>query len=715
MLLRKKLLLLIAAFILFLPRLSADEGMWLPIYLQLISGDMHDAGLHLSADDIYSINHSSIKDAIISMGGFCTAEIVSDKGLVFTNHHCGYDAIASLSTEEDNLVDNGFWSSDFGEEKPVEGLYMSILQYMSDVSDIVNNAENPEAVIDSLIAAAVEGPFMEAEVKSMFYGKEHYLMVYKVYRDIRLVGTPPNSIGSFGGETDNWMWPRHTGDFSVFRIYAGPDNEPADYSPDNKPFNPDHHLSISLTDKKKGDFTMIMGFPGRTQRYLPVSSIENIIGVDYPIYVKALTERLKIMKKFMDKKKSVELALTSNYESLSNSRKYFYGVVDRASKSDFLEKKKAYESNYLKWVSLDTARLRKYGSLLDDIRQLDTGYVDLDITMDYLNLAGFAPEFVLFGINFFRLEQMIKSGAPKEAIEETKKTLTASINEHFANYYPKIDEQILAGTARLMYNGLPQSPEYRPSIFSEDWFLKLKNRGRKDRFDRYARLVRKKSFLTSQKRALEFIENPDTNVFKKDPGMRYVNSLIELFLRHRATSSMLGSMREVLMAEYVASRRLFDSTKFYYPDANSSERLTYGVIKPYVGDNGRKYPVFTTHYGILKKEIPGDEEFNVDPKLKSLLERKDFGPYAQNDSLIICFIHNTDITGGNSGSPVMDGDGNLIGIAFDGNWEGMLSDLYFEESVTRTISVDIRYVLFVIDKFGECRHIMSELDIVNTP
>lgn len=708
----KKVLLLCSALFFMLPRLAADEGMWLPIYLRLISGEMQNSGLHLSADDIYSINHSSIKDAIISMGGFCTAEIVSDKGLVFTNHHCGYDAIASLSTKENNLVDNGFWSSTFQEEKPVEGLYMSILQYMEDVSELVNRSDNPDATIDSLIRAVSSSDFIEAKVTSMFYGKEHYLMVYKVYRDIRLVATPPNSIGSFGGETDNWMWPRHTGDFSVFRIYTGADNEPAEYSPDNVPFQPAHHLPISVKDKKVGDFTMIMGFPGNTQRYLPVSSIENIIGVDYPIYVKALNERLRIMKKFMDKKKSVELALTSDYESLSNSRKYFFGVVDRAAKSDFLEKKKAYEASFLQWTGLDTARQRKYGSVLDDIQGLDTGYVKLDITTDYLNLAGFAPQSVLFGIQFFRLERMLKAGAPESAIDEFKKEMEKSINEHFDTYYPRIDEKILASMARLLYNGLPEDPEYRPSLFSEDWFLKLKNKGSKDRFDRMARLIRKKSILTDRKRALAFLANPDTVILENDPGMRYTNSLIGLYLKHNTTSRMISSLHEQLMATYVEGRRLFDSTKFYYPDANSTERLTYGVIKPYVGDGGKKYKAFTTHYGILAKEIPGDEEFNVDPKLKSLLVNKDFGPYAQNDTLIICFIHNTDITGGNSGSPVMDGDGNLIGLAFDGNWEGMLSDLYFDESVTRTISVDIRYVLFVIDKFGECSHIMNELDIV---
>jgi hypothetical protein len=462
---------------------------------------------------------------------------------------------------------------------------------------------------------------------------------------------------------------------------------------------------------EKNEYTMIMGFPGRTQRYLPASSTKNIVTVDYPIYAKLLKERLEIMDKAMKKKKSVELALTSDYESLSNSHKYFRGVVERSQKSNFLEVKREYQQDYLEWAEDDSARMVRYGGVLDDIHEMDTGYVKLDQTIGYLNLGGFAPDFVNYGFGYYQLQRMMENEVADSTVQQYIEELKSGAEKHFATYFPKMDEEILAATSRMMYEGLPEEEDFRPSIFSSDWFLSIKENKRKDRFDRMAREVRRKSILTKEKRALKFLNDVDSAALASDPGMRYVTSLIKLYLSHRSFSSILGSKRENAMATYLEGRRQFDSLVHYYPDANSTLRLTYGTVKPYPDDEGNMYKYYTTHQGILDKEIPNDDEFHVPEKLKELLVNREFGRYAEGDTLRICFLHNTDITGGNSGSPVMDGEGNLIGIAFDGNWESMLSDLYFEDEVTRTISVDIRYVLFVIDKFANSDHIMQELTI----
>lgn len=705
-------MLLLTALLLTLPnkQMKADEGMWLPIYLKMISGDMSGLGAKITADDIYNINKSSIKDAIVSMGGYCTGEIVSGKGLIFTNHHCGFDAIAELSSTDFNVLDKGFWAKDFKEEMPVPGLTMSILAYMKDVTALVNDSEDPDAVIDSLITEASKDGKHDADVASMYYGTEHYLMVYDVYRDIRFVGAPPSSIGKFGGDTDNWMWPRHTGDFSVFRIYTDTDNQPADYDENNVPYKPKHFLPISLKGYDESSFACIMGFPGSTDRYLTSASTEQVTQDTYPDYIKIIGERLKIMKTAMDADEQVRLDLASDYASLANSYKYFKGVVERSKISDFIDQKRKYEEKFQKWTGKDETRTEEYGEAIEGVSKLVDGNKELNQLVNYLNFAGFGPSMVEYGIGFYMLNRAFSGNPDMEAHKDQLGSLKDDAEAHFADYNREVDQALLASMARLMYNDLPESNQ--PSFFKSDMFSKLKDKPKADRFDNMAVKIFKKSLLTNQKKSDKFFKKPSVKALEADPGYQYMTSQLNLYISNSMMVNALNSQEESMMSKYITGIRELNKERNFYPDANSTLRFTYGTVKTYPADNGKMYDYYTTAQQILDKYVPNDEEFDVPEKLRTLLEKKDYGQYAENGVLKVNFLTNTDITGGNSGSPVMDANGHLIGLAFDGNWESMLSDLYFDDTVTRTINVDIRYVLFVIDKYANAQRIIDELTIV---
>lgn len=705
-----KYLLAILLFCSTLLPAKADEGMWLPMYIKMVSGNMHNLGMKLSAEDIYSINQSSIKDAIVQMGSFCTGEIVSGKGLVFTNHHCGYDAIAELSSTESNLLDGGFWAQNFEEEMPVPGLTMSILMYMMDVTELVNNSSDMDATIDSLIVAAETEPGYRAEISSMYYGLEHYLLVYQVFSDIRMVGAPPSSIGKFGGDTDNWMWPRHTGDFSIFRIYADADNNPAEYSEDNIPYTPKHFLPISLKGVKENDFSMIMGFPGSTERYISSFAIDQLIQTDYPAFVKILGERLAIMKVEMDKDPKLKLDIASDYASLSNSYKYFKGVVEGSSKSDFIDKKRELEAQFQKWADADESRTEEYGNVLGELEAKYTEGVEVSKYNDYVNYAGFGTSMVIYGINFFRLNRMMKDDAKQEDYQSMLDEISSTMGPYFDTYSKQTDQKVIAATLRMMYTDL--STDYHLSLFESATFKKMKDNSKGDRFDNYAAYLMKKSMLADENKMSKFLKKPSHKKLLADPGVEYTLSVIDLYLKNSLNFQIHTSIIEDLMKTYMKGIREMQAGTTFYPDADFSLRMTYGSVKSYFAEGAGKYNYWTDHYGILAKEKPGDEEFDVDKKLHDLLVNKDFGDYARNDTLPVCFITNTDITGGNSGSPVIDAEGNLIGIAFDGNWEAMISDIYFVEEVTRTISVDIRYVMFIIDKYAGAQRLVDEVTLI---
>lgn len=705
----------LAAFVLFwlaLPNMArADEGMWLPIYLNLIKGEMARLGARITPEDIYSVNQSSIKDAIVQMGGFCTGEIVSGRGMVFTNHHCGYDAVAGLSSTHDNLLDNGFWAKTYEEEMPVDGLTMQILMYMTDVTNTVKNSADPEAAKDSLIQAAMEGNDYTAEIQDMYYGTEYYLMVYEVFKDIRLVGAPPSDIGKFGGDTDNWMWPRHTGDFSIFRIYAGPDNKPAEYSEENVPYKPKRYLKISLKGYKEGDFTFIMGFPGSTERYLTAAGATKLVERDYPAYVKILETQLKAMKKAMDADEEVRIAKAADYASYANSYKYFKGVVERSKKSDFIEQKRELEKQFNAWANKDSAHAAEYGDVVSSLESLYKDNSEVMQMMTYLNMAAFAPGIAQYGASFYRLSKTLSSDSPdKEMVASQVDNLKEQTIEHFEGYDRKLDEKMLGDMLRFMYQDLPSN--LRPSIFESEEFTKLKDSGNKDRFEKFAHYIVKKSFMAKEKKAMKFLDDPNGEKLESDPAFKYANSIIQLYIQNMFPVQMASTQESELLGTYVTGLREMQERKKFYPDANSTLRFTYGTVKTYPNDEGEMYNYYTTASQILDKYKPGDEEFDVPEKLRELIKAKDYGRYAEDGTLKVNFLATTDITGGNSGSPVMDADGNLIGLAFDGNWESMLSDIYYDETVTRTICVDVRYVLFIIDKMAHAQHVMNELILV---
>lgn len=709
--LRNTILALVAVLFLTAPA-RADEGMWLPIYLHVIKGDMDRLGARLTPDDIYNINRSSIKDAIVQMGNFCTGEIVSREGLVFTNHHCGYDAIAGLSDVGSNLLDGGFWAKTRNDELPVDGLTMKILVRMEDITARMNDLEDEgeDEFIKQLQEEASEDGRYEAEVVDMFYGTEHYLMVYEVFTDIRLVGAPPSSIGKFGGDTDNWMWPRHTGDFSVFRIYAGTNNAPAPYSPDNKPYVPKHTLPISLQGYDEGSFAFIMGFPGTTDRQLTSDGARKTVTHDYPQYVKILEQRLAIMKRHMDMDEKVRIALASDHASLANSHKYFKGVVERSQKSDFIVQKQEFEGMFKEWATHTEERNDVYGDVVENLAALYSKNMDNSTLVNYLNMAGFGPEFVTYGFNYFALG---RRASDDEALKNNPALLDgirASSEAHFDNYNAAMDREMLVAMSRLIYTDMPEN--LRPDVFSKEPFSKLKDKKKADRFEQYADLVFKKSILANPKAEAKWLKKPSMKKLENDPGYQYVMGMINLYIGNMFPIEMANMQEAELMGSYITGMREMQPERRFYPEANSTLRFTYGTVKPYPDDFGDEYEFYTLGSQILEKYIPGDEEFDVPAELLKLIRNKDYGRYGNDGDIVVNFITNNDITGGNSGSPVMNADGHLIGIAFDGNWESMLSDLYFDDTVTRTISVDIRYVLFVIDKVYGASHLLEEMEIV---
>lgn len=702
--------LLLGVFFLF-QSARADEGMWLPLYLKQLEGKMQQMGSKLTAEDIYSVNKASVKDAIVSFGGFCTGEIVSNKGLVFTNHHCGYDAIAELSTTKNNWLKDGFWAASHDKELRVEGLKVKILVRMEDVTAKVKGAEGQAAVIKQLEAdAAKEGPGYEGKVKSFYYDNEYILMVYQVFSDVRLVGTPPESVGKFGGDTDNWMWPRHTGDFSIFRIYADQNNNPAEYSVNNKPYTPKHSLPISLKGVKKDDFSFIMGFPGRTQRYLTSDAVSKTVGTDYPMMASVMEQKLKVQKSFMDKDEAIKLQLAGDYASFANTWKYFLGNVYAAKTSDFIQRKQDFEKSFNEWANADAGRKSKYGNLVADMKKAIESDPESDKVMSYLNFALFGSQMINYTVKYYQVAMMMGEGAelpaPALAVVEKNK---GTLEKDFKNFNPTVDRAVFSTMLDLFMKDIAK--ESWPDVLTEGDYSKLKVKKGQSRTAAYTDLVYGKSIFADKARMEAWLNKPDGKVLKADPGFKFMGSVIGLYIATSGKSGAASDSYDALMTTWMAAIREFKPNEMFYPDANSTLRLTYGSILPYDGRDAISYHYFTTAKGILEKEIPGDVEFDVPKKLRDLIVNKDYGRYGENGELRVNFLSNNDITGGNSGSPVINGEGHLIGIAFDGNWDSMVGDLSYQKKVQRTISVDIRYVLWFIDKYADADNIIAELDI----
>ncbi|MGB0525254.1 MAG: S46 family peptidase [Flammeovirgaceae bacterium] len=715
-----KILLLTACLLssFFAHATPPDEGMWLPMFIKRLNyEDMQKKGLQLTPEEIYSINNSSLKDAIVRLGrGFCTAEVISDKGLILTNHHCAYDVIQDNSTTENNYLRDGFWAKDLKSELPNPGLTASFLVRMEDVtekvlanvSDEMSDADRAGAIRQAakeLEGKASEDGKYDVQVKSFFAGNEFYLFVYKTYRDVRLVGAPPEAVGKFGGDTDNWMWPRHTGDFSMLRIYAGPDNEPADYSENNVPLKPKHHLPISLKGVKEGDYAMVMGYPGSTDRYLSSYGVKMALEKSQPTTVKIRGERLDLLKEDMDESEEIRLKYASKYASVSNYWKYFIGQQAGLKRLKVYDKKKALEDQFNKWVTADQSRKEKYG---EATKLLEEGYAEMQelaLSRVYLNEAALGSEILRFAFRFLSLDEALNASDPDQGkIKKMAESLKKRAEGFYKEYNAPTDQKVTAALLELYYKGVPKNQH--PDLFTT---INSKYKGN---FEKYAAVLFKKSIFADQSELNAFLADPSAKVLSKDPAMAAINSIFTNF-RTNIAPKMGPATQKIAKGNrlFIDGIRKMNANKKYYPNANSTMRLTYGTVLPYQAKDAVNYDYVTTSKGILEKEIPNDQEFHVPPKLHDLLVKKDFGQYAENGELITCFLTNNDITGGNSGSPVINAKGELIGVAFDGNWEAMSGDIAFEPELQRCINVDIRYVLFIIDKYANAKHLVDEMTL----
>lgn len=700
---------------------KADEGMWIPLYLKQLNYEkMKQLGLQLSADEIYSTTQPSLKDVVVVLsGGSCTAEIISAKGLLLTNHHCAYEGIQQNSSTEHDYLTDGFWSPKKSQELKVEGMTASLLVRIEDVTskideatkDLKSEEERAKAIqsaIADMVKTATEGTHYEAKVKSYYHGNEYYLLVYETFRDIRLVGAPPSAIGKFGGDTDNWMWPRHTGDFSLLRIYTGPDGKPADYSENNVPLKPKKHLEISLDGVEKGDYAMVMGYPGRTDRYLTSYGVKLALEKDQPAIIKLREKRLALMKEDMNASSEVRIKYAAKYAQVSNYYKYFIGQSTQLKKHKIYDLKKAEENAFSNWVNADKNRAEVYGNPLKDIEAAYQSKEQISLVQTYLNEAIFGSEIFLMGYRSSRLNAVL-TATPNDKIKVDAEiqALKGIAEEHYKDYNVGTDQKITAALWKYYANDI--AAEYQPALFKS---LAAKYKGD---FDKMAADLFAKSIFSSKEKLEAFLTKPSAKALQKDQVFMLVNDFLSIY--RGKLNSINKEVIEKLspaMRLYVKGIREMNPSKNYAPDANSTMRVTYGQVLDYSPADAVYYTYYTTLDGVMEKEDPSNDEFIVPSKLKELWANKDYGKYAENGKIVTCFITNNDITGGNSGSPVMNAKGQLIGVAFDGNWEAMSGDISFEKDLQRTIVTDIRYVLFVIDKYAGAENIIDELNLVKT-
>lgn len=714
----KKFILSIVAFCACVFAGRADEGMWLLPLIEKMNGKaMKELGLKLTPKQIYDINNASLKDAIVQFGGGCTGEIISNEGLLVTNHHCGYGSIQKLSTPEHNYLEDGYWAMDRSKELPVKGLSVSFLQHMVDVTDILDKAysEAFEVYKDSTDAKREEFALrMKSEkakelvdserktnsnckvsIQNFYNDNVYYLIVYKEYKDIRFVGAPPASVGKFGGETDNWMWPRHTGDFSMFRVYANKDNEPAEYSEDNKPFTPRRSLKISLKGVKDGDFTFIMGYPGRTQRFQTATQLHKMLDVN-DIKIEARTLRQNVMRQFMEESPVIRLKYANKYASSANGWKKWQGQILAFEKLNIIGREEQKEADFLNWVNQKEDRVQKYGNALSLIDSATHKSLSAEKAYFLLSESVGRIEVIGMAIVFKKVFQdaLMAGKDSVSAMNEAYK----SLGREYEDYYEPLDRE--EAKALLKF--------YRERATVENYlFTDFENLN----IDEYVDNLFDNSVFVSKEKLSEAL-NSDLDFITNDPSYVLYNSMSRVilnnYMRIIAQNDKLNRGSKAFGAGLMEWKKGQPS----YPDANFTMRLTYGTVKPYSPKDGVIFNYYTTLKGVMEKEDPTKYEFRVPAKLKELYNLKDFGIYAdKNGELPTCFLTNNDITGGNSGSPVLNAKGELVGLAFDGNWESMSSDVMFEPELQRCICVDIRYVLFMMEKFGGAKHLLEEINI----
>ncbi len=699
---------------------KADEGMWLPSLISQRIGDMQAKGFRLSAEDIYSINQASLKDAVVLFGGGCTGELISSEGLLLTNHHCGYAQIQKHSSVEHDYLKDGFWAMDRSEELPNPGLEVWFLDRMEDVTGAVLDGYEPgmtEQQRDSVVRtnseaiagkAEKDGTGLRADVESLYYGNQYFLFVYRVFKDVRLVGAPPSSIGKFGGDTDNWMWPRHTGDFSIFRIYADKDNNPAEYSEDNVPYIPKKYFKISLGGVSEGDFTFIYGFPGRTQEYIVSEAVRYISEISDPHKIALRTLRLDIQDRYMSASQAVRIQYSSKNAAVSNSWKKWQGEMRGIRKMNTVETKKENERLFEEWAAGS-----EYSGIvgrLDSLYRLMEPYA---FAADYYNETARAIELTSFAAEYARrLEKAASVSSPDEATQarESAKRLAAAF---YKDYYMPIDKESFIALMDMFDRNIPSG--FKPEYFTESM-------GRYGSAEAWADSLFGNSVFSDSSALTKTVAaacadgvGTDITLLTDDPAVEFGNEFRKWYMEGiRSVVQRLGSEITLLYRDYMKGQMEFNKDRAFYPDANLTLRVAYGTVQGYSPADGTYYLPMSTIEGIMQKDNPDIFDYNIPQRLRDIYAEKDYGEWTVTDAsgrltVPVCFIATNHTSGGNSGSPVINADGDLIGINFDRVWEGTMSDIVFDPDLCRNISLDIRYVLFIIDKVAGAGHLIDEM------
>jgi hypothetical protein len=683
----------------------AKEGMWIPTLLNAVEGDMQAMGMHLSAEDIYSINDGSLKDAVVHFNGGCTAEMISAEGLLLTNHHCGFGQIAFHSTVENDYLKDGFWAMTRAEELVNSDLFARFIHRIEDVTENIATAENPEQMKKDLVEAATAGNGLEGKVVAFDFGNSHYLITTITYNDVRLVGAPPSAVGKFGGDTDNWVWPRHTGDFSMFRIYANADNQPADYSADNVPFRPRHHFPVNVGGTKEGDFTMVFGFPGRTEQYLTSDAVARVIDELNPARIDMREASLEVINAARTESAALRIAYADKQSSIANAWKKWIGQNKGLIELDAIGQKRALEMQFMARAS--AAENVGWMRLISSIQAENEALFPFQMARSmFIEWVYYGPDILSYAQSFAPLIQNWESLEERGELDGAISDLKGKTSNHFRQYDARVDEGVMAALLdpyreHLDVQFVPEKMQNATN--AEDW----------------AASIFEKSVFADSEKVKGMLDKPNRKAFSKlakDPAFQLVQAMRNVYFNrvadeYRAHTSALDS----LTGEYTSALRALFPEKAFFPDANSTMRLTYGKVEGSSPYDGMEYRPFTTAKGILQKFIPGDADFDLPLDLVEALRAGEWGEYADDSgNLPVCFTGSNHTTGGNSGSPAIDGDGYLVGINFDRSWESTMSDILFDESRCRNIMVDIRYVLWITDVYAGAGHLVDEMTCVRT-
>jgi hypothetical protein len=716
----KKIILSLTFLLVIRIAVFAVEGMWIPLLLGLLNEkEMQSMGMKMTAEDIYSVNKGSLKDAIVHFGGGCTAEVISSQGLLLTNHHCGFDEIQSHSTLEHNYLEDGFWAKTMKDELPNKGLTATFISRIEDVTaaalqgvtgdmDKRTRQSTIDKNLDGIKKSAKKEDWEEVMIRPFFHGNQYFMFVTATYRDVRLVGAPPSSIGKFGADTDNWVWPRHTGDFSIFRIYADKNNRPADYAPENRPLKPKHFLPISLDGVAEGDFTLVFGFPGRTNEYLPSYAVQQLADVLDPAKISVRDQTLAIWDAAMRSDAQVKIQYASKQAGLANSWKKWKGEVLGLRSTGAVQKKKEFESDFMKAVTLNP-KFSQYANLLGEIEQLYRDVEAYAMTKEYYDeITSRNVEALAFASQVNRLPGQLEAQGEK-GFEEAKKKLQSYLEERYKDYRPEIDQKVSAVLLEMMAQKVDR--QYLP----EQFFLMLAVAG--GSFETLASRLFSDSWVPNQTEAQRILTLPANEVLKaiqNDPLCQLVQAFTNAY-NDKVVSKYNGYYERITSLQTTYMKALLEvfPNKKFYPDANSTLRCSYGQVQGYQPRDAVSFASKTYLDGVMEKYVPGDYEFDVPVKLRELYTKKDYGQYAEAGKMPVAFIGSNHTTGGNSGSPAIDAYGNLVGLNFDRVWEGTMSDYYYDLTICRNIMVDIRYVLFIIDKFAGADRLIKEMKLVH--